>query len=132
MIGVDTNVLLRLLVVDDAVQNAKAKAFFAERTAQSPAYVGAIVLAETVWVLRRTLGFSKGAVEQLIRQMLRSPEIEIEDGSKLRALISYEDSPKTDIADFLVAWAAERGGCTRTVTFDVRSAKAIPSMQLLS
>ncbi|NJR13735.1 MAG: type II toxin-antitoxin system VapC family toxin [Phyllobacteriaceae bacterium] len=53
MIGIDTNVLLRLLVIDDPVQNALARTFFESRTIEDPAYVSAITLAEPSWSLRR-------------------------------------------------------------------------------
>lgn len=131
MIGVDTNVLLRLLVADDPLQNAKARTFFEGRSARDPAFVSSIVLAETVWVLRRSLDYPQQIVEQVIRKMLGSPELEIENGSRLRLLLQEGGALKTDISDYLVAWAAEREGCARTVTFDRRAAKNIASMELL-
>jgi predicted nucleic-acid-binding protein len=132
VIGVDTTVLLRLLIVDDIQQNARAKAFFAQRTPEDPAYIGAIVLTETVWVLRRQLKYSRQAVENVVNGLLASAELVIEDGQRLEQLLSQTPSLKTDIADFFVAWGAERAGCLNTVTFDVKAAKAVPSMQLLA
>ncbi|MDQ6437005.1 PIN domain-containing protein [Mesorhizobium sp. LHD-90] len=131
MIGVDTNVLLRLLIVDDPAQNAAAKAFFGQRSADDPAFISGIVLAETVWVLRRRLSYSRRDVEDVVRRLLSSAELVIEDGARLSSLFSTSTGPGTDIADFLVAWASERMGCGRVVTFDVRAARAIPSMELL-
>jgi predicted nucleic-acid-binding protein len=40
--------------------------------------------------------------------------------------------PETDLADYLIAWAGKRAGCTHTVTFDQLAAKAVSSMELLS
>ena len=45
MIGIDTNILVRLLTQDDPTRMHAARAFFAERNARDPAYVSAIVLA---------------------------------------------------------------------------------------
>ena len=132
MIGVDTNVLLRLLVVDDKRQNAIAKAFFAQRSPQDPAFIGAVVLAETVWLLRRRLGYTGNTVENVVRGLLESPELVVEDGLRLEQELAEASELRTDIADFLVAWAAERAGCRKTVTFDVRFAKAVGSVELLA
>ena len=132
MIGVDTNVLLRLLVVDDKRQNAIAKAFFAQRSPQDPAFIGAVVLAETVWILRRRLGYTGNTVENVVRGLLESPELVVEDGLRLEQELAEASELRTDIADFLVAWAAERAGCRKTVTFDVRFAKAVGSVELLA
>ena len=58
MIGIDTNVLLRFLVHDDPKQGEKARQFMTERTAEDPAYVSAVVLAEVIWFLRQRLNYS--------------------------------------------------------------------------
>lgn len=131
MVGVDTNVLLRLLVVDDERQHAAAKAFFAQRSPQDPAFIGSVVLAETVWILRRRLGYSRSAVEDTIRSLLESPELVIEEGARLSQELAEASTLKTSITDFLVAWAAQRAGCRQTVTFDVKFAKAVPATDLL-
>ena len=56
MIAVDTNVLLRFVVRDDVVQFKRASRFFDQRTAEDPAFISLIVLAEFVWALRRHHG----------------------------------------------------------------------------
>ena len=52
MIALDTNVLLRFLVADDAAQNRRA-AEFIETVLENKGtlYISDIVLVETVWVL---------------------------------------------------------------------------------
>ena len=56
LIGLDTNVLLRLLVKDDIRQMETAARAVAQRcTAESPGYVNQIVLCEVVWVLQAAL-----------------------------------------------------------------------------
>ena len=132
MIGVDTNVLVRLVAPDDRRQNEVARAFFAERTASDPAFVGSIVLAETIWLLRRRLGYSRGAVENLVRNLLASDDFVLEHGDQLAALLDEPASARSQLADHLIAWSAERMGCEATVTFDKVAARRIPSMELLS
>ena len=131
MIGVDTNVLIRLLAPDDARKNEAARAFFAARTPDSPAYVSSIVLAETVWLLRRRLGYRRDAVEDVIRGMLRSDDFRIEHDERLREMLDDRAASQPEIADYLIAWSALGADCTHTVTFDRRAAKSVPGVELL-
>ena len=131
MIGVDTNVLIRLLAPDDEKQNVAAKSFFSRRSPDDPAYVSSIVLAETIWLLRRRLGYSRTAVEDAVRSILSSDDFRVEHGERLSALLQ-EGAPRAELADYLIAWSADHAGCLRTVTFDKRSAKAIATMDLLA
>lgn len=131
MIGVDTNVLVRFLVEDDPAQNAIAREFFAKRSPEDPAYISATVIAETVWVLRRRLKLPLATVSNLVQNLLAADRLVVEFTEELDALLSQE-TPRTDIADYLIAWSSTRAGCTATVTFDRTSAEAIPGMELIA
>lgn len=131
MIGVDTNVLVRFLVEDDPKQNAIARDFFSKRSAEDPAFVSAIVIAETVWVLRRNLKLPLATVSDLVQKLLAADRLVVEFTEELDALLSQE-TPRTDIADYMIAWSSTRAGCQTTVTFDRTSAEAIPGMELLA
>ena len=132
MIGVDTNVLLRFLVRDDnRRQHEAASAFMAARTAEDPAFISFVVLAETVWVLRRRLGYSIGQIAGAMRQLLASSDIEFEDHDFLHELFSREELPGADIADHLIARANARAGCAYTVTFDEDAAAKVAGMRAL-
>ncbi len=132
MIGIDTNVLLRFLVDDDVEQNESARRFMAERTEDDPVYLSAVVLAETVWVLRRRLGYSQRQITEMLRRLLGSVEAVIEFAEELEVALLEPDATISDLADCLVAWAALKAGCSRVVTFDRKAARAIPGMELLS
>jgi predicted nucleic-acid-binding protein len=132
MIGIDTNVLLRFLVDDDPAQNSLARSFMAERTAEDPAYIGAIVLSETVCFLVSRLGYTKKHVIDLLDALLQSGEVLIEHSDALRSLIADSKTPIADVADHLIAWSAIKSGCTRTVTFDKKAAARVPGMELLT
>ena len=62
MIGVDSNVLLRLLIEEDSEQCKRSRAFFSERTARDPAFISCTVLAELIWLLRRRFGYTNDAI----------------------------------------------------------------------
>ena len=131
MIGIDTNVLVRFLVDDEPGQNRLARQLMAERTPEDPAYVSALVIAETVWVLNRRLKFPLPVITQLVQDLLAAESLVIEHTEELDALLS-STTPRSDLADYLIAWAAKRAGCRMTMTFDETAAEAVPGMELLA
>lgn len=132
MIGVDTNVLLRLLVDDDSGQCAASRAFFAGRTARNPAFVSAVTLAELVWLLKRRFHYDAESVLATLRAMSQSREFRFEHGEKLGEFLERQDVTAWDLPDALIAWSCEAAKCRSTMTFDQRSARLLPSMDLLS
>ena len=133
MIGVDTNILLRFLVDDDSEQSDKARHFLSERTAEDPAYISAVVLAEVVWFLRRRLSYPPSQVVEMLRLLLASAEVVIEHADELdMLLVAAQGASATNLADYLVAWAGLKAGCRKVITFDRKAAGTIPGMELLS
>jgi predicted nucleic-acid-binding protein len=131
VIGIDTNVLVRFLVDDQPGQNQVARQFLSERTADSPAYVSAIVLAETVWVLNKRLKYPMPVIVEVLQSLLAADGLVIECTEELDVLFS-QSGPYGDLPDYLIVWAAQRAGCRRIVTFDKAAAKRIPGMELLA
>lgn len=108
MIAVDTNVLLRYLLQDDAEQAAKA-----QRLIQGPApvLVTDVVLAESLWTLKGPkYKASKDDLLKVVEGLFREPSICFEDAASVwRALQDYrlaEDvhaGGKRKSADFAAA-----------------------------
>lgn len=132
MIGVDTNVLVRFLVDDDPAQNASARRFLSSRDFANPAFVSAVTLAETVWVLNRRLKFPMASIVSTIRELLASDGLVIEFAEELGSVIDGVTVPRADLADHLIAWAGLRAGCSHTVTFDDRAARNVTGMEMLA
>jgi Predicted nucleic-acid-binding protein, contains PIN domain len=130
VIGVDANVLIRYLTRDDEGQYRVAEAFFHERSPNSPAFVSAIVLAETVWVLRSSYDIPFKDIVDSVSLLLESDDFVVEGGE---AFASLKDSNgnASQLIDFMIAQLGLRAGCTFTVTLDKRSARSVPSMELL-
>jgi predicted nucleic-acid-binding protein len=132
MIGVDTNILLRFLVEDDPDQNEKARHFLWQRTAEDPAYISAMVLAEMAWYLRRRLSYPQSQILELLRLLLASAEVVVEYAGELDVLLAEQNASATDLADHLIAWASAKAGCRATLTFDRKAAARVPGMELLA
>ncbi len=131
MIGVDTNVLIRLLTTDSTDQHATAVAFFDARSPLEPAFLSAVTVAETIWVLRRSYRFTPEKIGECIDQLMESEDVHIEGRENLRLMLARGFRP-AQIADYLITYLSRRAGCTHTITFDRRAAKRVPGMELLT
>jgi predicted nucleic-acid-binding protein len=103
----------------------------AERTADNPAYLSAVALAETIWVLHRRLNYPMAVIFDMLRALLSADAMIIENMEELDALINGDDEPNGDLADHLIAWSCASAGCDKIVTFDRKAVVAVPGMELL-
>ena len=122
MIGIDTNVLIRYIVQDDPEQSAKAVRFIeANCSKNAPGFINSIVLCEIVWVLKRAYKYNKNLITMVLKQILITTELEIENSDcALLALHDYEKG-HADFADYFIAQINRDKGCEATVTFDQKT-----------
>jgi len=119
MRAVDTNLLLRLLVRDDAKQAAAAEAFIAKG-----AWVSHLVLAETVWVLDAVYGVASRQIVVAVDMLLRHAQLTIQDAEVvLAALAHYRERPRAGFSDCLILEIAKKAGHMPLGTFDQDIAK---------
>jgi predicted nucleic-acid-binding protein len=124
MIGLDTNVLARLFVDDDAVQARRARAFVAERcTPHAPGFVDRVALCEMVWVLGGAHGYGRAEIANVVEALLASRDIVLEDDEAVRAALGSFRSRGIDFADTLIGEVNRARGCEVTATFDRKAAK---------
>ena len=73
MIAFDTNVLLRLLVVDDEKQAKRAQALLGRAVdANESVLLPEIVLCELAWVLKSLYGQSRSEIVEVLRLLLET------------------------------------------------------------
>ena len=127
MIALDTNVLVRYLVEDDAAQAAVARRIIEQSlTPAAPGFVGLVVLVELAWVLDRVYGCTGDQVASIVAGLIASPTILVEQAAAVAAAIAQ---PHSDLADALLHEVGKAHGCARTVTFDRKFAK-LPGVAL--
>ena len=119
MIALDTNVLVRYLVEDDAKQAAAAASFIARSIAEGGGlFVSDIVVCETVWVLSVSYHVGRKEIAALLRNVLRARHLVFHAVDQLiRALDAYE-AGKGDFADYLIREHARAADCEHVATFD--------------
>lgn len=131
MIGIDTNVLVRLFVKDNPQQTAAAVRFLMARSEDDPAFVSAVVLAELVWALDRTYKYAGAAIHEALAGLFESINIVIEREALMRTAVNLALERNADISDSIIAALASDAGAPKTATFDGSAARRIPSMELL-
>ena len=91
MAALDTNVLVRLLVEDDAAQLAAARKLIRQCVSAGEAlFVPITVALELEWVLRSSFGFDKVAVVATLSKLLSTFELAFESERSLElALMLY-------------------------------------------
>jgi predicted nucleic-acid-binding protein len=126
MIGLDTNVLVRAVVFDDAGQADRAVRFFRNRSVDDPVFVNPVVAAELVWVLGAVYRMPRTAIVGVLRSMIESAAYTFgERDAVVRAFHDYE-SGVGNFTDRLIAEINDSHGCATTVTFDAAAAKFQP------
>lgn len=111
MIGLDTNVVVRVLTRDDPEQAERAAQVFAS----GPLWLAKTVLLETEWVLRSAYALPRETILDAFRSLIGYPPLEMEDlRPVLRALLWYESG--LDFADALHLASLDSGA--RFATFD--------------
>jgi len=122
--GIDTNVLIRYLVQDDATQAKSATTFIEKHcTAEDPGFVGHIVFCELAWVLESNYAQGRMQIATIIEELLQVVQMQAQDPEIIwRALNDYKKS-NVDFPDHLLARINESNGCDTTFTFDKKAAK---------
>lgn len=124
MKGLDTNVLVRLLVADDVAQTRRVASLLesAERAGEV-FYVSSLVLLELVWVLESAYACTRAEVLDAFEQLAAMPVLRIDDLDAVHRTIACARKSRHDVADLLIACCAEAGGCTSVLTLDKRAAR---------
>jgi predicted nucleic-acid-binding protein len=131
MRGLDTNVLVRVLLRDDRRQARAAEAAIDRALAAGePLLVSLLTILETEWVLRTRGGLDKAAIIRTFKSLLEARDLSMEDEDVLeQALYTFEDG-SADFADCLILARYLRSGCASMLTFDFRAAKLAGAEQL--
>lgn len=124
MIGLDTNILVRLLVRDDPIQTAEAQRFVAGRcTRESPGFINCVVLAELTWVLASVYQYRRSEVVNAIEALLAGDDRIVEHHDEVQASLKAYKSGQGDFTDALIARINRLRGCEATATFDRRAGR---------
>jgi len=132
MAALDTNVLVRAIVRDDAAQLAAAARLIRHAVAtQQPLFIAATVVLELEWVLRSTFAFSKGDVVDTLAALIEADGFAVESEAALELALMHYQTTSADFADCLHAALSHEAGEVPMWTFDRKAAK-VPGAHLLA
>jgi predicted nucleic-acid-binding protein len=131
MIGIDTNILLRLWLDDDPAQSKRIDHLLAEHGGlPGSLLVTDVVLAEAVWTLKSAFEQDKHAQLIAVRSLLEETAFAFEDREAVAAALSLFEANSCGFADCLVVAKNARHGCDFTATFD-RGMRKLPGVKVL-
>ena len=132
MAALDTSVLVRYIVQDDAAQLAAAKRLISRCVAEGlTLFVPVTVVLELEWVLRSSLEFGKNDVLLTLSSLLSAAELTFESEQALEVALQLFRKGSADFADCLHVALATQVGQQPLWTFDKGAAK-VSGAQLLA
>ena len=131
MTGLDTNVLVRYIMQDDAKQSPKATRLIESLTVDAPGFVALVSVVELGWVLASAYGLTRQELAQAFEALLRTKEIVMDRADHVLKALRLFKASSADFADCLIERAAASAGCDRTMTFDAGAAK-VAGMTLIA
>lgn len=131
MAALDTNVLIRFLVEDDAAQLAAARRLIQKAVRDGVTlYVPVTVTLELEWVLRSNFGFPKNTVVQTLARLLSTAELTFEAEGAIELALAQYGQGSADYSDCLHVALAIQAGEQPLWTFD-KAASKVSGAQLL-
>jgi len=130
MIGLDTNVIVRYITLDDPKQTPIAVKLIESLSIDEPGFISLVVFAELAWVLEISYRFDKTAILRAFDGLLRSKELVIEQAGNTAQAVERFRTGNTGFADYLIERGGHAAGCIHTVTFDQKAANSA-GMRLL-
>lgn len=118
-IGVDTNILQRHTLQDDAAQSpAASKLLEATRPDIDSILVNPVVLLEFVWTLSRRESFKKTRILALLDVLASSRRIVLTDRDAVTFAIEQWRRGGAQFQDYLIGALNTHAGAKMTLTFD--------------
>lgn len=119
MRALDTNVLIRFLVRDDARQaNIVYRLFKEAEENKDTLFVPLLVVLEVFWVLESVYEIQRTDILDAIHELILMPILDFEAHSTILHAISQARETRTDLPDLLIAHSARASGSECVLTFD--------------
>jgi predicted nucleic-acid-binding protein len=123
VIGLDTNILVRYIAQDDAIQSPKATALIEQLSEDEPGFVALVSIVELVWVMQSCYAATRAETVAILDKLLKIRTLAVERADVVfNALRGYARS-NADFADCLIERSAHHANCSHTMTFDEKAAK---------
>ena len=123
MIAIDTNVLVRYLVRDDADQAEAARALLEGLTPGRPGFICREVAIEVVWVLERAYRFPRSRISDVVVELVATDSLVVEAADDVAGAALRYRQGGADFSDLMILAASARAGAGPLHTFDRKLAR---------
>lgn len=114
----DTNVLLRFILKDDAAAFAKSQSYLQQaKENQVKAKIMSAVIPEIVYVLAGYYQVERQQIAQIMAEIVATPYLEIENRTCWEQVFSHYAQEKIDLVDLYLAVSAQNTKA-QLITFD--------------
>ena len=121
MIGLDTNVFVRILFQDPEApgQSDLARGLVLKSIeGGSEIYINTTTLVETIWVFQSAYNASKTHLLKILEEVNSSPHIILENPVQVGKAIAAYKTGRGDFSDYLIGSINFGADCETTYTFD--------------
>lgn len=117
-ISLDTSIILDFFL--QRTNSPRVRNYFLQaRNNQIVLHISLIVVLEIDWVLRSYYDYKKTDIIPIIRKIMAVPNCEIPDKARVnKALLVYEQTPRVNFDDCLIALEAIDNKCADLATSD--------------
>jgi predicted nucleic-acid-binding protein len=130
VIAIDTNILLRLTVMDNQEQMEQAQALLERAQASRQAvFINSIVLVEYIWTLARAYRANRQEQAAAVRELIDHPPYLLFDEPIVKKALDAFEASKADFADCLIGAVNQAQSAEVTYSFD-EAAAALESFAL--
>ena len=129
MPSIDTNILLRLILLDNGDQLARIKSML---TSAEDVFVPDQAVIEAVYVLGGSGGLSWQDIENALRALLQNSRLHMNNQVFSRILDRYATHPAVSFTDLYLEAYAYFSNHTPLYTFDKKLARQLPHAEVVS
>jgi predicted nucleic-acid-binding protein len=124
MVSLDTNVLVRFIVKDDAAQYSLAAGLIYQAKATGQRTVATtLVVLECEWVLRSAYRYSKIQILSVLNTLIEAGDVSVEDRPVLEKALDLWEQSAAHFANCLILAHSRALGCSTLYTFDKHASK---------
>ena len=121
VIGIDTNILVRIITRDDEKQSQIALDYVSNSS--TPFVINHIVICELVWVLESAYKYDKKQIIKALECILKVKQFLILEKNSVRSALKLYAETSIDFSDALIGYVNKEEGCEFTITFDKATSK---------
>ena len=131
MIGLDTNLLVRIFAKDNPLQEAMVLELLEQLPEGERAVVNIVVIVELLWVLKRAYRFEQEVLVRVLRSMAENKRLFLPNKEILLEAAHQVRENGGELPDMIIALLNREHGASVTYTFDLEASK-LDDFQLLA